>query len=88
MGGRANLPSVPYVTAGQAAKILGISRQAVHERIKRGTLVPCAVTPDGAYAFGRGYIEGVRDAMGANAVRPTAGETETGPATAATADEA
>ena len=57
----ASLPvvEIPFLTAGQAAKALGIARQSVYDRVRRGELVPAGVTPDGVYVFGRGYIEGI-----------------------------
>jgi hypothetical protein len=56
-----SLPVVqmPYLTAGQAASLLGIHRQTLHDRIVRGEMVPAGRTVDGLYVFGRDYIEGM-----------------------------
>jgi len=59
------------ITAGEAAKILGITRQSVHGRIQAGSLIPAGRSIDGVYIFSRKYIEEVRD----NAIK-TATETE------------
>ena len=59
------------ITAGEAAKILGITRQSVHGRIQTGSLIPAGRSIDGVYIFSRTYIEEVRD----NAIKVA---TETG----------
>lgn len=52
------------LTTKTVAEILGISRQAVVERVHRSALVPAhkIETPNGAYLFDSEYIETVRQA--------------------------
>lgn len=45
------------ITAGQAARILGVSRQTVHDRVKAGTLLPKGRSIDGVYIFSRTHIK-------------------------------
>lgn len=60
------------ITAGEAGRILGITRQAVHYRVKNGKLYSTGRTIEGVYLFSRLYIEKVRD----DALRQQSGEAE------------
>jgi hypothetical protein len=45
------------IGTGEAARILGISRQKVQRMIDRGTLVPLGLTPDGIWVLDRVDVE-------------------------------
>lgn len=45
------------ITAGEVARMLGISRQAVYWRVNHGKLKPLGQTPEGIYIFSRTEIQ-------------------------------
>ncbi len=49
------------ITAGEVARMLGISRQAVYWRVNHGKLKPLGQTPEGIYIFGRTEIQRIVD---------------------------
>ena len=51
----------PEMTAGEVARMLGITRQAVYLRSIKGQLPTIGVTPDGVHIFSRAEIERIRD---------------------------
>lgn len=46
----------PYVTPGQAASILGVSRATVYRMVREGRVTPSVVSPQGML-FSRAYIQ-------------------------------
>lgn len=55
----------PRMTAGEVARMLGITRQAVYLRALKGTLPVMGRTPEGVFIFPRSEIEKLRDSGGA-----------------------
>ena len=49
------------ITAGEVARMLGISRQAVYWRVNHGKLKPLGQTPEGIYIFSRTEIQRIAD---------------------------
>ena len=54
---RRTIPESKYVTAGRAAKMLGVHRSRIYQMINAGTLIISGYTPDGVGVFSREYIE-------------------------------
>lgn len=55
------------ITAGEVARMLGISRQAVYWRVNNGKLHPLGQTPEGVYIFSRTQINELKEAENAKA---------------------
>ncbi len=49
------------ITAGEVARMLGITRQAVYWRVNHGKLKPLGQTPEGIYVFSRTEIQRIAD---------------------------
>lgn len=49
------------ITAGEVARMLGITRQAVYWRVNHGKLKPLGQTPEGIYIFSRTEIQRIAD---------------------------
>ncbi len=49
------------ITAGEVARMLGITRQAVYWRVNHGKLKPLGRTPEGIYVFSRTEIQRIAD---------------------------
>lgn len=49
------------ITAGEVARMLGITRQAVYWRVNHGKLKPLGQTPEGIYIFSRTEIQRMAD---------------------------
>lgn len=57
----------PYVTAGQAAKILGVHRTRIYQLANAGALTIAGVSVDGVQVFSREHIESYADRRKASA---------------------